>query len=375
MNHHKQGINIFQLISSAGYFGAENVLVQLSVELGKSGFCNPVIGVFENLQNPHLEIIEECRKHKIETNNFRCRGKFDFRTIRELRKFIQQKKIDIVHSHGYKANVYSFLANYGLSTSHVATCHNWLGDEAKMKFYAALDRFFLRKFDKVIAVSEKIKRKVIESGVSAKKVTIIQNGISLNRFDTCQTGKDIKRELGITDGCTVIGAVGRLSSEKGHRILLMAAKAIFEQFPGTIFIIVGDGPLKKELQREFNSSSIIFTGIRNDIPDLYRCMDFLVLPSLTEGFPMVILEAMASKLPVVATRVGEVPSLINRENGILVEPGDVEGINQALLYLLRNRAIAKGMGQKGYQWVKDHFSSEKMARDYMGIYKDVMNTG
>jgi glycosyltransferase involved in cell wall biosynthesis len=155
----------------------------------------------------------------------------------------------------------------------------------------------------------------------------------------------------------------------------MAAKAIFEQFPGTMFIIVGDGPLKKELQREFNSPSIIFTGIRNDIPDLYRCMDILVLPSLTEGFPMVILEAMASKLPVVATRVGEVPLLINRENGILVEPGDVEGINQALLYLLRNRAIAKGMGQKGYQRVKDYFSSEKMARDYMGIYKDVMNMG
>jgi len=375
MKSHKQLVNIFQLISSAGYFGAENVLVQLSAELGKSGFCNPVIGVFENLQNPHLEIIEECRKNEIATNNFRCRGKFDFRTIRELRKFIQQKKIDIVHSHGYKANVYSFLASYGLSTLHVATCHNWLGDESKMKFYAALDRFFLRKFDKVIAVSENIKQKNIESGVSAEKVTVIQNGISLNRFDNCQSGKDIRKELGITDRSAVIGAVGRLSSEKGHRILLIAGKAIFEQFPEAIFIIVGDGPLKRELQREFNSSSIIFTGIRNDIPDLYRCMDFLVLPSLNEGFPMVILEAMASKLPVVATRVGEVPLLINRENGILVEPGDVEGIKQALFYLLENRVIAKGMGQKGYQRVKDHFSSEKMAKDYMGIYKDVMNMG
>jgi glycosyltransferase involved in cell wall biosynthesis len=375
MKSHKQLINVFQLISSSGYFGAENVLVQLSAELGKSGFCNPIIGVFENLQNLHLEIIEECRRHEIETNRFRCRGKFDFRTIRELRKFIQEKKIDIVHSHGYKANVYSFFANYGLSASHIATCHNWLGDEAKMKVYTALDRFFLRKFDKVIAVSEDIRQKIINSGVSAKKVAVIQNGISLNRFDTCQSGKDIRKELGISDGNAVIGTVGRLSSEKGHRILLMAAKGISKQFPGTIFIIVGDGPLKKELEREFNSPSIIFTGIRNDVPDLYRCMDFLVLPSFTEGFPMVILEAMASRLPVVATRVGEVPSLINRENGILVEPGDVEGIKQALLYLLKNREIAKGMGQNGFQWVKDHFSSEKMARDYMGIYKDVMNTG
>jgi hypothetical protein len=139
---HKQLVNIFQLISSAGYFGAENVLIQLSAELGKSGVCNPIIGDFESLRNPHLEIIEECRKHKIETNNSRCGGKFDFKTIRELRKFTQQREIDIVHSHGYKANVDSFLANYGLSTSHVATCYNWLEDEARMRFYAALDRFF-----------------------------------------------------------------------------------------------------------------------------------------------------------------------------------------------------------------------------------------
>jgi glycosyltransferase involved in cell wall biosynthesis len=204
-------------------------------------------------------------------------------------------------------------------------------------------------------------------------VTVIQNGISLSRFDNCQSGKDIRKELGITNATAVIGAVGRLSSEKGHRILLRAAKAILRQYPGTIFIIVGDGPLKKELERDFNSLSIIFTGMRNDIPDLYQCMDFLVLPSLTEGFPMVILEAMASKLPVVATRVGEIPLLVNRENGILVEPGDVEGIKEALFYLLENRMIAKGMGQKGYQRVKDHFSSEKMARDYMGTYRDVLN--
>jgi len=373
MKHHKQGINIFQLISSGGYFGAENVLVQLSTELGRNGFYNPVIGVFENLQNPHLEIMEECPKNRIETNTFPCRGKFDFMTIKKLRQFIQQRKIDIVHSHGYKSNLYSFFATYGLSTSHVATCHNWLGDDAKMKFYAALDRFFLRRFDKVVAVSENIKQKIIESGVSAKKITVIQNGISLNRFDICRSEKDIRKELGITDMTAVIGAVGRLSSEKGHRILLRTAKAILEKVPGAIFIIVGDGPLKNELQREFNSPSIIFTGVRNDVPDLYRCMDILVLPSLTEGLPMVILEAMASKLPIVATRVGEIPLLINQENGILVEPGDMEGIKQALLYLLRNRAKAKDMGQKGYQWVKDYFSSEKMARDYMGIYREVMN--
>jgi len=370
----KKRLNVLQLISSGGYFGGENVLAQLAGELKDSEWYRPVVGVFNNFRNSHLEIAEVCQKNNIETHILPCEGRFDLKAVMQLRRFIRQNKMDIIHSHGYKADVYSFFADYCLATVHVSTCHNWLGDEARMKFYAALDRLFLRKFDQVIAVSEGIKGKLIESGISSQKVTIIQNGISMNRFDIGQSGKDIRKELGIANGSAVVGTVGRLSSEKGHRILLMAAKTILEQVPGTLFIIVGDGPLKSKLQQEFNSSGIVFTGIRNDVPDLYRAMDLFVLPSFTEGFPMVLLEAMASKLPIVATRVGEVPSLINRENGILVEPGDVEGIKQAVVYFLRNRSIAKGMGQKGYQRVRDHFSSERMAGDYMDVYRSTMNT-
>ena len=371
----KNPLTILQLISSNGYFGGENVLVQLASEIKKRNGCRSMVGVFHNFRNPHLEVAEVCQKNNIETHILPCKGRFDAKAVMRLRRFIRENKIDILHSHGYKADLYAFLANFGLSVSQVSTCHNWLGDEARMKCYAVLDRLFLRKFNKIIAVSENIKEKVIESGVSPKKVTIIQNGISMGPFDARPSGKDIRKELGITDGAPVIGTVGRLSSEKGHRMLLLAAKAVFEQIPGAVLIIVGDGPLKIPLQREFNSSPIIFTGIRNDVPDVYRGMDLFVLPSFTEGFPMVILEAMASKLPIVATRVGEVPTLVNGENGILVEPGDVEGLKQALLYMLKNQLTAREMGQKGYQRVREHFSSERMAGDYMGVYRSIASGG
>ena len=366
-------MNVFQLISSGGFFGAENVLIQLSSELHREEYCNLVVGIIENLQDPHLEVAEECRKMGIETSIFPCRGRFDFKTILHLRRFIRNRKIDILHSHGYKANLYSFFTSYGLGISLISTCHNWLGDDFKMKSYAVTDRFFLRQFNRVVAVSEDVRKKVIKSGVPLWKTAIVQNGVTISRFGICHSVQDIKNSLGIADGYTVIGTIGRISDEKGHINLLKITNSILEQFPETNFLIIGDGPLRKDLEREFESSSIIFTGIRDDVPELYHCMDCFVLPSLAEGLPMVILEAMASKLPIVATRVGAIPAVIrDKETGFIVKPGDEEDLKKSLLYLLKNPDEAKVMGQKGYQRVKEYFSSYKMARGYLNIYKELI---
>jgi glycosyltransferase involved in cell wall biosynthesis len=366
-------MNILQCISSRGFFGAESIVMQLASELQKNGFCNPVVGVFENLQSPHLEVANICRKNGIETAVFPCRGKFDLKTIIQLRGFIRDCKIDIIHSHGYKSNLYSFFASRGLSTRLVATCHNWLGDDFKMRFYAALDRFFLRRFDRVVAVSDDVRNRITGSGVSPGNVTIVKNGICLDRFDRVYSVAKIKTQLGIPQDDKVIGTVGRISPEKGHKYLLGVADSIVEECPGTVFLIIGDGPLREELQREYDSPFIIFTGIRNDVPELYQCMDIFVLPSLTEGLPVALLEAMASNLPVVATRVGGVPSVIsNNQTGLLIEPRDEEAIKESLLHLLRNPKEAEEMGKEGCQRVKEHYSSQKMTSDYLNIYRELI---
>jgi len=366
-------MNILQVISSGGFFGAENVVLQLASELRKKDFCMPVVGVFENLKAPHLEVSEVCLKNGIQTHMFTCRGRVDIKTIVQLRRFIQDHNIEIIHTHGYKSNLYSYFASIGLQTRRVATCHNWLGDDFKMRFYAILDRFFLRQFDRVVAVSEEVMEKINDSGISSDKVSMVKNGIYIDRFSHSNSVNKIKDDLRIDSKSNVIGTVGRISMEKGHRTLLNIASKIIEHFQGTVFLVVGDGPLRNDLQREFSSSSINFTGIRDDVDKLYQCMDIFVLPSLTEGLPMVLLEAMASKLPVVATRVGDVPKVItDGDTGILVEPGDKEGLKEALLYLLSNKDIAIEMGQKGYEKVKEHYSSEKMTDEYLKIYQDVL---
>ena len=366
-------MHILQFISSGGFFGAENVILQLAQELQNKVDCSNSVGIFENLHTPHRQIAEEFRRNGIEAVTFRCRGKFDLKTVWYLRRFIQKRKINIIHSHGYKSNLYSFFASRGLSTSMVTTCHNWLGSSAKMKFYARLDKSFLKKFDKVIAVSDTVKREILYSNIPPHKVITISNGIDINRFGRNVYGDSIRKEFGIDRDFKVIGTVGRLSEEKGHGFLLAAAEKIQQQCPKVAFLIVGDGPLMDDLRKKPDKSRVIFTGIRNDTPQIYSAMDIFVLPSLTEGLPMVLLEAMASKKPVVATKVGDVPRVLkDGETGLLIEPGSTGELADAILYLIQNEQKGKEIAERGYERVKAEFSSKIMAQRYVEVYNEVL---
>ena len=366
-------MKILQLISSSGFFGAENVLVQLADALQKDGSCQVVGGVIKNIETPHLEVATECGKRGIESVVFPCTGKLDLKTILLLKNYLKEHKIDIIHSHGYKSNLYSFFATILSPVKLIATCHNWLGDESKMKFYASLDRFFLRRFSAVVAVSLPVKETLLRNGISANRTRIIGNGIDLGRFETQTISSDVKQQFGIPESHVVIGTVGRISSEKGQIHLLKTIGRIQQQFPETTLLLVGDGDLRNNLEKEFGGANVIFTGIRNDLPALYHCMDIFVLPSLTEGLPMVLLEAMASSLPVVATRVGDVPRvMVEDETGYIEEAGDEEGLEKSLMILLSDPVKRKTMGKKGYQRVIEGFSSSQMAHEYFKIYCDVL---
>ncbi len=366
-------MNVLQLISSLGFFGAENVLVQLAGELYKNPECTPVSGVIKNIATPHLEVIEACLEKGIESVIFSCRSKFDFKTIITLRKYVKSRHINIIHSHGYKADMYSYFAALGLPVKRIATCHNWLGDDPKMKFYAALDKFFLRNFSHVVAVSVDVQKQLLQSSIPSSHVSLIKNGVDIDRFAMPKDGGNLKSALGISPDNLVIGTVGRISVEKGHRHLLNIADDIEKECPGTTFLVVGDGDLRPKLQNEFDQPNIIFTGLRNDLPALYACMDIFVLPSLTEGLPMVLLEAMASRLPVVASDVGFISHVVEEGmSGFLVAPGDEQGLKDRLMQLLKDSGQRTSMGEKGFLQVKKEFSSMQMAREYISVYRKAM---
>lgn len=369
-------MKILQLISSVGFFGAENVLIELSKKLcsSKYNFC---IGTINNHSNPHIEVTKEALKNNLTYKIFDCRGKFDIKTISKIRKYIKENKIDIIHSHGYKSNIYGFFASVNLDIQRIATCHNWLGNNMKMKLYEYLDKLVLNRFNKVVAVSDTLKDEILSSGIPKNKVVVINNGIDTNRFQSQNCKSQTKALLGIQENEKVIGTIGRLTPEKGQLYLLKAFKMANSKLPNTKLLIIGDGPLRRSLELEATGlelrDNVIFTGIRNDIPEILNIMDVFVLSSLNEGLPMALLEAMAAQIPSIATNVGAISKVIdNGYSGLLVEAMDVIKLTDTMVNLLTDKDSADYLAKNAYATVKSNFSSENMAKEYAEIYDSLI---
>jgi glycosyltransferase involved in cell wall biosynthesis len=366
-------VTILFLISSEGYYGVENMLVSLAQELGQQG-CRAIVGVFRNSHCPHVEVAEQAKRQGIEVEIIPCEGRWDWSVAREIRRLIEKHDVDVLHPHGYKADLYACAAAMGNRAALVATSHNWPSKELSMRTYAVIDRLALRRFDRVVVVSDAVAQILRNSGVANEKVELIPNGVDLARFRNVKPS--LRHELVLADN-PVIGFVGRLVAEKGGAALLKAGQRVLAKHPQARLVLVGEGPAREEWQalaRELGiEAQVTFTGARNDMPEVYASFDVMVLPSEIEALPMCLLEAMASAKPVIATRVGAVPRLImNATTGMLIEPGDVNALTKAMLRLLEDRGFALRLGEKGRERVAQHFSAEQMAKNYIGTYEQVL---
>ena len=362
---------VLLLISSEGYYGVENMIVNLASGLSALG-CRPILAVFRDSRACHTEIADHARSRGLTVELVPCSGRFDLRAVACLRSLIRSHQVDVIHSHGYKANLYAFAAAALSPARLVATCHNWLGTSWSMRGYAALDRLCLRFFDCITFVSERVSRTLRNSGIPARKLHKIPNGVDIERFDAAST----LQPTALNDEC-LIGFVGRLVPEKGGVILLQAARTVLTQRPQTKFVLVGDGPARQSLQSlaaDFGiSDQVTFAGARNDMPAVYASFDLLVLPSLCEAMPMCVLEAMAAGKAVIATTVGSVPEVVDPEQtGILVEPGNVDSLAKALLRLIDSPRDRRRMGANGRIRATQHFSATAMSKTYLELYQRVV---
>lgn len=374
-------MRILQLISSRGFFGAENVVVELASSLEAAG-DTVTIGVFTNRHascQGSSELGEKARDRGLRAVSFECGGRVDLGTVAAIRRFAAENGVDVIHSHGYKSNIYAYLANRKLGKKLVTTCHNWINASSKMSLYTRLDKFFLRRFDFAVAVSGGVKKQLLEAGVDPAKVLVISNGISVGKFSGSDGAREKTRaELGIPLEATVIGTVGRLSKEKGYGFLLEAARLLSDAGRDCWLLFVGDGELRgplDELSRDLGvKGRVVFAGKRSDIPEVLSAMDVFALSSLTEGQPMALLEAMAAGKPVVATSVGDVPKILEGgEAGLIVPPSDSGALARALGSLLGDRALAAALSRRGREAVEKNYSSAKMAAEYRACYKGRAN--
>jgi glycosyltransferase involved in cell wall biosynthesis len=367
------GVKVLQLISSGGYYGAENMLLNLCASQQKAG-CQNSLMIFYNVHAPNVEFYERARRRGLSVRMVHCQGRADWRAVRQIEECIQEDGIQLLHTHGYKADLYGYVAARRSGKPIVATCHNWVGGTAALGIYNHLDRMALKRFHGLAAVSDSVAQRLLASGVSASKIRTIANGIDVQTFERARPSPVLD-----FDGSKVVGMVARLDLQKGFEYLLRAAHELCGAFPELKVVIVGEGPDRNEIERMIQrlglQSRVILAGQHSDMPAIYAAMDIFVLPSLNEGLPMTILEAMAACKPVIATRVGAVPRVIqDGETGLLVDPGDTNGLRNALARLLTDSDLCCRIGAAGHDWVSRNYTSEAMALKYRQMYDDVLGT-
>ena len=357
-------------------YGAEAVILNLSRTLNE-GLHSSVLGVFSNSANLNLEVHEAAVREGIESHLIPCEGQIDRSVIASIRNLAAQTSTEIVHAHGYKADIYVYLALRTSNIPFVSTCHNWIDSKLLVSLYGMADRLVLRNYPAVIAVSDEVCQRLLKAGVRADKIHLVRNGIDLRPFDRALPSL---RGGPTSDHSPIVGFVGRLSNEKGADIFLNAAAMILVELPSTKFVVIGEGPDRDKLESLIDQlklrQSISMLGRRDDMPSVYASLDIMVSASRQEGLPMAILEGMASSLPIIATPVGDVPAMVHDGlTGVMVPPENAASLASAIVTLLRNPAQRERLGAAARKLIEDEFSAERMTADYLCVYAKAASRG
>ncbi len=378
MMHAPEPLNILHVISTSGLFGAERVLLELASQSRTLGM-NVTIAALKNSSNPNTELAEAARRAGLPTLTVPCGGRFDAGVTDMLTEEIRKRGVQLIHSHNYKSNYYARYAASWTGAAWVVTNH---GRRAGFKLlaYAMLDALLVRKAGRVVAVSPRIEAQLSTLGIKRERLSVIDNGVDFNRFSALPLKADAGRLLGISDDAYVIGTVGALTEEKGHKYLLQAVSNLRKTIPGVVCLLVGDGPERARLEsmaQELGiADGVVFAGRRDDVPSLLPRFDLFVLPSLSEGLPMALLEAQAARVPAIATGVGAIPTVIQDGiTGLVVPPGDARSLADAILCSQGDTDKARDRALKGYERVREHYSAEKMAQEYLELYRGIIRSG
>lgn len=297
----------------------------------------------------------------------------------------KQIRPQIIHTHKYKDNIACLLAAHFAGVAHIVRMVHGLPEPFdglkgfKMSCYVALDRALSRIWARrFVAVSSSI-ADVLRDKFVSERIICIHNGVDLERVQSINGKRaEVRSLLQLGANEMVIGTVGRLSSVKAQDQLLQAARQLIAAGHRIKVLLVGKGPMEQSL-RELTESlgladCVVFAGHQERVVDYLSAMDVFVLPSLSEGIPMALLEAMAVGCPVVATRVGGIPEVIENDvNGLLVDPADALSLANAVRELLEDRSKALSFGDKGRARIEQEFSASLMAARMLGMYRSVLS--
>lgn len=267
--------------------------------------------------------------------------------VARLSRILRERPGILLCTHGFKANVVGYLASRRTNTLHIAFLRGFTAENARIRFYEMLERQALKRAQRVVCVSPKQAEEIARIRRNRPGLFVVKNAM-LAPYSRPHEGEAVSRSsLGVPENAFVFGSLGRLSPEKGHRLMVSAFHKVWQsQPPGQIvrLIVVGDGVERQPMERQAEHlgirDSVHFAGSQGNPADWIRMFDCMVQPSLTEGTPNSVLEAMCLRVPVIASAVGGVPDLIaDGRNGLLVPPANVEQLADAMRRMIDSEEL------------------------------------
>jgi len=374
---------ILYVIDGIEFGGGERVFAQLLNGLPEDRFepylaSAPNDAFLKNIKSKNLVF------YPVDFSN-----RFNPLPLMRLYRIVKSQRIDIVHSQGARADFFARIAAKLAKVPIIISTVQMLVEGYNVGYlkrflYQTFDRFSERFVDYFLVVSSVLKENMIEvHGIPPDKIIKIYNGIETDYYKPVGNEEmryKIRREFAVNDSDILIASLGRLVWQKGFEYFLHAIPEILREIPDARFILVGDGPLRPELERLAvelgEGDKIIFAGYRSDVRDVLAALDIVVIPSVLEGFPMITLEAMAMAKPIVAAKIdGITEQITDGINGILIPPKDSSAIAQAIIRLINDRESGKKLGLAARKKVEQEFSVEKMVSETEKVYSSLPRAG
>ena len=303
------------------------------------------------------------------------RSAFDRAVIGRMRSLVSETQPDIVQTHAVKSHFLIYLSRVWKTHPWVAFHHGYTATDRKMRLYNQLDRVSLRAPARLATVSLAFEQQLAGQGIDASRITVLHNAVDLHwaqrvlSTDRIQT----RRRLGIAPEESALIAIGRLSLEKGHVDLIEAFRQLRGKGRAARLFLVGDGPERSHLER-VAGEGVVFTGQIRDTTPYYAAADLMILPSLTEGSPNVLLEAMAVDVPVVATEVGGIPEIVRHRESALLVPSRSPGLlAHAIEEILSEPDLRSSLTANARAAIAAKHSPEARARTLVDLYRSVLN--
>lgn len=333
---------------------------------------------------PQGWLVDTATTLKIPLYQINISNKLTWQAFKEVQTLLKTKKFDIIHTHGGTAGFWGRLLSriFTKSSKIIHTYHglHYLNNTSlKSRIFQIIDQILLSITDQTICVCHAdyisgLTAKVLSSNSS----TIIYNGIEIDKFSEILDKEKSQKIFNIDNETFIFGNVARLHQQKGHKILLQAFAKIVKSHNNAHLLIIGDGELKEELisltENLGISDKVKFLGKRSDIGEFLAAIDIFVLPSLWEGQPIALLEALAMGKPCIASAVNGIPEIINHGvNGYLVNPNDIDNLYQAMVLLMSDNKLCEQLSNQNKITISDKFSAQNMANETAILYNKILN--